>query len=61
MNYYFIICDDFSHSSIDWNTLHTGSESQECSELVLDRFLIQHIREPTRGENVRDLVFSSNE
>ena len=47
MNDDVIICGDFNHSSIDWNTLHTGSESQEILDLVLDCFLIQHIREPT--------------
>ena len=27
MNDYVIICGDFNHSSIDWNTLHAGSEN----------------------------------
>ena len=44
MNDYVIICGDFNHSSIDWNTLHAGSESREILDLVLDCFLTQHIR-----------------
>ena len=46
MNNY-VICGYFNHSSIDLNTLHAGSESQEFFDLNLDCFLIQHIREPT--------------
>ena len=42
-------------------SLHAGSESQEFLDLVLDCFLIHHIRELTRGDNVLDLVFSSIE
>ena len=61
MNGYVIICGDFNHSSIDWNTLHAVSESQEFLDLVLDYFLIQHIIEATRGENVLDIVSSSIE
>ena len=38
MNDYVIICGDFSHSSIDWNTLHAGSEGKEFLDLILDCF-----------------------
>ena len=43
MNDYVIICGDFDHGSIDWITLHAGSESQEFFDLVLDCFLTQHV------------------
>ena len=59
MNDCVIICGDFNHSSINWNTLHAGNESQEFVDFILDCFLIPHIREPTRGENVLNLVLSS--
>ena len=29
-------------------------------KLVLDKFLTQHIRQPTRGRNILDLVLSSD-
>ena len=57
MNDYVIICGDLNLSSIDWNTLHAGSESEEFLDLVLDCFLIQHIREPTRGEKCAGSCF----
>ena len=37
----------------------TGSEDQKFLNLVQDSFLIQHVLEPTRGENVLDIVLSS--
>ena len=37
----------------------TGSEDQKCLKLVQDSFLTQHVLEPTRGENVLDIVLSS--
>ena len=65
MNDCVIIYGDFNHSSIDWNTLHAGSKSQEFSmrdffpgDIVLDYFFMQHIREPAGGEDVLNLVFT---
>ena len=59
MNDYAITSGDFNHSSINWNTKHAANESREFLHLVLNYFLIQHIRAPTRGEIVMDFVFSS--
>ena len=39
MNDYVIVYGDFNHGSIDWNTLHSGSERQELLDLLLDYFL----------------------
>ena len=51
---------DFNHGRIQWKSLQsTGSEGQKCFNLVQDSFLIQHVLEPTRGENVLDIVLSS--
>ena len=51
---------DFNHSRIQWKSLQsTGSEDQTFLNLVQDSFLIQHVLEPTRGENVLDIVLSS--
>ena len=47
MSDYVIICGEFNHSSIDWNTLHIGSESQGFLDLVLTVFWILHIKEPS--------------
>ena len=55
-----IIMGDFNHGRIQWKSLQsTGSEDQKFFNLVQDSFLIQHVLEPTRGENVLDIVLSS--
>ena len=55
-----IIMGDFNHGHIQWNSLEsTGSEDQQFLFLIQDSFLTQHVLEPTRGENVLDIVLSS--
>ena len=45
---------DFNHEHIQWNSLEsTGIEDQQFI------FFTQHVLEPTRGENVLDIVLSS--
>ena len=51
---------DLNHGHIQWNYLDsTGSEDQQFLFLIQDSFLTQHVLEPTRGENVLDIVLSS--
>ena len=51
---------DFNHGHIQWNSLEsTGIEDQQFLCLIQDSFLTQHVLEPTRGENVLDIVLSS--
>ena len=51
---------DFNHGRIHWNSLEsTGIEDQQFLFLIQDSFLTQHVLEPTRGENVLDIVLSS--
>ena len=55
-----IIMGDFNHGRIQWKSLQsTGSEDQKFFNLVQDSFLTLHVLEPTRGENVLDIVLSS--
>ena len=55
-----IIMGDFNHGHIQWTSLQsTGREDQEFLNLVQDSFLSQHALEATRGENVLDIVLSS--
>ena len=54
------IMGDFNHGHIQWTSLQsTGREDQEFLNLVQDSFLSQHVLEATRGENVLDIVLSS--
>ncbi|KAK2188885.1 hypothetical protein NP493_117g07030 [Ridgeia piscesae] len=51
---------DFNHGHIQWKSLQsTGREDQEFLNLVQDSFLSQPVLEATRGENVLDIVLSS--
>ena len=51
---------DFNHGHIQWNSFEsTGIEDQQFLFLIQDSFLTQHVLEPTRGENVLDIVLSS--
>ena len=55
-----IIMGDFNHGHIQWTSLQsTGREDQEFLNLVQDSFLSQYVLEATRGENVLDIVLSS--
>ena len=51
---------DFSHGHIQWKSLENkGGDNQQFLVLIQDSFLTQHVLEPTRGENVLDIVLSS--
>ena len=55
-----IIIGNFHHGNIQWKYLEsTGGEDQQFIFLIQDSFLTQHMLEPTRGENVLDIVLSS--
>ena len=55
-----IIMGDFNHGHIQRNSLEsTGIEDQQFLFLIQDSFLTQHVLETTRGENVLDIVLSS--
>ena len=56
-----LMCGDFSQRTIDWDLMQCISEGQKFFDLTLDCFLHQHVNEPTRGENILDLVLSSCE
>ena len=55
-----IIMGDFNHGHIQWKSLEsTGVEDQQFLFLIQESFLTQHVLEPTRRENVLDIVLSS--
>ena len=55
-----MICGDFNHRTINWETLHSEAEGRRFLELLMDCFLTQHVMEPTRGEITLDLVLTTN-
>ena len=51
---------DFNHGHIQWKSLEsTGGEDKQFIFVIQDSFLTQHVLEPTRGDNVLDIVLSS--
>ena len=53
---------DFNHGLIQWKALEsTGGEDQRFQFLIQESFLTQQVLEPTGGENVLDIVLSSQE
>jgi len=56
-----VIMGDFNYPGIYWQTLDCDSSSVNFLELVQDTFLVQHFLSSTRGDNVLDLVISSEE
>ena len=54
-----MIMGDFNHPGINWNYLESSADSEAILLLMQDCFLTQHVLEPTRGDNVLDLVLSS--
>ena len=54
-----IIMGDFNHGHIQWKSLESaGGEDQQFLFLIQENFLTLHVLEPTRGENVLDIVLS---
>ena len=50
----------FNCGHIQWKSLEsTGGEDQQFIFLIQENFLTQHVLEPTREENVLDIVLSS--
>ena len=54
-----LIMGDFNYPKIDWDNLEADSYGSKFRDLVLDNFLVQHVSEPTRGNNILDLILTS--
>ena len=56
-----VITGDFNHESIDWELMEAQAEGQRFLDQTQDLFLHQHVEEATRGENILDLILSTNQ
>ena len=55
-----VIMGDFNQKDINWNLLQSDSrKGKDFLEVMNELFLTQHVHQGTRGENLLDLVFSS--
>jgi ribonucleases P/MRP protein subunit RPP40 len=59
--YHVLLMGDFNFPGIDWEHLDSDAQGSDFLTLVQDCFLFQHVHTATRGNNVLDLVFSSEE
>ena len=54
-----VIMGDFNHADIRWNSLDSCDDGKAFLMLFQDCFLAQHVSEPTRGDNILDLILST--
>ena len=54
-----VLIGDFNYPDINWRLRESGNQGSEFLDLVNDCFLSQHVKEPTRGKNILDLIFST--
>ena len=56
-----VIIGDFNYSDINWNLRDSGNQGKDFLELINDSFLWHHVKEPTTGKNILDLILSTEE
>ncbi|KAK8741935.1 hypothetical protein OTU49_002018 [Cherax quadricarinatus] len=56
-----VLMGDFNYRHIDWSNLTGNLESGDFLDTIQDCFLKQFVTEPTRGNNLLDLVLASRE
>ena len=56
-----LIMGDFNFSDINWVTMEHGRVGSRLVEFLGDNYLVQHVKEPTRHENILDLLITSRE
>ena len=59
-NHETIIMGDFNYPDISWANDVSGTKGRDFHGLLQDTFLHQHVLFPTRGDNILDLVVSSD-
>ncbi len=55
-----IIIGDFNCPNVDWNLMHGDPEGNRLVEMVEDAFLTQIVNQPTRENNIPDLVLATD-
>ena len=60
-NHETIIFGNFNLPYIDWVSLTSQAPGNKLTEFIADKGIIQYVREPTRVNNILDLVKSTEE
>jgi Endonuclease-reverse transcriptase len=55
-----LIMSDFNYPNTDWRKLEANGTDTMFRDLILDNYLIQHVKNPTRDQNILDLFLTSN-
>ena len=55
-----VVTGDFNHETINWELMEAQAEGEKFLEVTEDLFLTQHVKDPTRGKNILDLILSTN-
>ena len=56
-----ILIGDFNFADINWEKQEASGHEKVFLDVVNDNFLYQHVDQPTKGINILDLVFSTEE
>ena len=54
-----LVMGDFNYPDINWNTLMADINGNKFLKLVRDCYLEQHVSVPTRGNNILDLILTT--
>ncbi|XP_045128934.1 uncharacterized protein LOC123514804 [Portunus trituberculatus] len=60
-NFDTVICGDFNLPVNSWGSPLNSRSGQDLYNSLLDCSLKQHVQQPTRGDNILDLVLSTND
>ena len=55
------VVGDFNFRNIDWGLMTGNSEAEDFLTVIQDNFLKQVVLEPTRGNNILDLILTNRE
>ena len=55
-----LIMGDFNYPDIDWDTNTSSRHGKRFLDTINDNFLIQNVNIPTRGDNILDLILTSD-
>ena len=55
-----LIMGDFNYPHINWDNFESDANGSEFRDLVLDNYLHQHVKLPTRDKNILDLILTSD-
>ena len=54
-----MVMGDFNFGGINWQKMESDNVGQEFFDTINDCFLTQHVIPPTRGENILDLILTT--